>query len=79
MAESTLVIRAAQDAGATVHWLPVKTNHSGPCKVDEFFQPQLIEGKQGSYAGVAAWLISHRVQRLQQLLLLLPLRHHHHC
>jgi hypothetical protein len=40
----TMTIRAGQDAGDSVHWLPVKTSHSGQCKVDEFFRPQPLSG-----------------------------------
>ncbi|KAI8464824.1 MAG: ribonuclease H2 non-catalytic subunit-domain-containing protein [Monoraphidium minutum] len=42
MAESgALLLRPGQDVGAAaVHWLPIKTSHTGPCKVDEFFKPE---------------------------------------
>lgn len=41
MASGTVVVRPGQEElpASSVHWLPVKTTHNGPCRVNDFFTP----------------------------------------
>jgi hypothetical protein len=45
MQSGSVQIRPGHDAGASVHWLPVKAGaHGGACRVEEFFQPSTSTG-----------------------------------
>ncbi|GBF90693.1 hypothetical protein Rsub_02993 [Raphidocelis subcapitata] len=71
MESGSILIRGAQDAGGAVHWLPIKTSHSGPCNVEEFFQPREVEecsasGSQALEAHIRGRLLKGCVRKLPE-------------